>query len=234
MMNKMSTTIQSFFTEAARTYEMVNHLLTFGLDILWRRRVAKSSTLSGVRRVLDVCSGTGETAVYLKRFGGARVEVCAVDFSIDMLAVARRKPDAMRLHFALGDAYNLPFPDSSFDIVTISYATRNLKTSHQALVCALAEFYRVLRPGGLFINLETSQPSSATIRTAFHLYVKYGVRWIGQTLSGSSKSYQYLSSSVRRFYNPEQLATAIRDAGFTTVTFSKFLYGSFAVHYAKK
>ncbi|MGD8535635.1 MAG: class I SAM-dependent methyltransferase, partial [Candidatus Aminicenantes bacterium] len=134
----------------------------------------------------------------------------------------------------LADAACLPFPDKTFDIVTISFATRNINPRKDVLIDHLKEFYRVLKPGGFFINLETSQPSVKMIKALFHLYIKLAVKPIGYFLSGSKAGYNYLSSTIPRFYPPEEFSSIIREAGFPQVTHRPLFFGVAAIHSAQK
>ena len=181
----MSEGVRKIFAEVPRTYELVNHLLTFGMDMVWRRRAVRIAVKDGGSRWLDVCSGTGETAAYLSRRAPAGTEVFAADFSEPMLRQAAMKPEAGRIEFLRAEADDLPFDDNSLDLVTISFATRNINTSRNGLLRCFREFHRVLKPGGRFVNLETSQPSSRLLRSLLHVYVRLVVRRLGGAISGS-------------------------------------------------
>ena len=164
--------IKKMFAQVPETYELVNHVLTLGMDMLWRRKAARMAAQGGGTRWLDVCSGTGEMAVYLSRLSGDQTSVYATDFCAPMLNKARSKPDAKHISFAVGDTRALPFPDDSFDLVTISFATRNINVTSEHLADCLREFHRVLKPEGRFINLETSQPTCRVLKSLVHLYVR--------------------------------------------------------------
>ena len=116
-----------------------------------------------------MCTGTGETAADLRRLAPHGTAIYALDFSLPMLREAKRKPEAEHIHFATSDVRWLPFPNESFDLVTISFATRNINLSEDILVQSFAEFHRILKPGGRFVNLETSQPSLLPLKKCFHL-----------------------------------------------------------------
>lgn len=223
--------IQKIFAEVPSTYEFVNHLLTGGLDIVWRRRAVRIAVEgAGGGRWLDVCSGTGETAAYLSRSAPNGTEVFVADFSMPMLRHATTRPGRERVHFSVADAGRLPFPDSTFELVTISFATRNINTSRTGLVRCLTEFHRVLKPGGRFVNLETSQPESRILRALVHGYVRTLVRPVGGTLSGSRAAYRYLSETIPRFHPAEEFSRIISEAGFTDVRFTPLLFGVAAIH----
>jgi len=230
----MSQHIQKMFTEVPQTYRLLNHLLTLGQDTLWRRKAAKIAASGGGTRWLDACGGTGEMAVCLSHLATDGTSIIVADFSLPMMGKAMENPEAKRISFTLADVGRLPFRDNSFDAITISLATRNLNISQDNLLKCLREFHRVLKPGGRFVNLETSQPRFALIRWMFRLYVKATVSPIGRLVSGSDTAYTYLSYSMRHFYSPEELAEVIRQSGFCEVGFNRLLFGAAAIHKAIK
>lgn len=230
----MENRIKKVFEEVPKTYELVNHVLTFCMDIMWRRKAVDIAAAGGGGAWMDVCSGTGETAVLLKKRAKAGTKVLSVDFCLPMLEMAAAKPEGRDIRFVLADAANLPFEDGSFDLVTISFATRNLNLSRDALAKTFREFSRVLRPGGRFVNLETSQPGSKIIRKIFHAYVRLFVRPVGEWISGSRAGYAYLSQTIPRFYNAEELSEIMKSAGFSGVKYQKMMFGAAAIHEALK
>jgi demethylmenaquinone methyltransferase/2-methoxy-6-polyprenyl-1,4-benzoquinol methylase len=212
----------------------VNHLLTFGLDVFWRRRASKIAAQGGGKKWLDVCSGTGETAGYLQMYSNSRVFVVTADFSLPMTRVAAKRHDATNMAMTLADAHQLPYPDNTFDLVIISFATRNINKNRETLKGYLREFRRVLRPGGRFINLETSQPQSQLIRWLFHLYIRMTVKPLGSFISGSKFGYAYLSYTVPRFYPADEFARILHEAGFKRAGFERMTLGLAAIHWALK
>jgi demethylmenaquinone methyltransferase/2-methoxy-6-polyprenyl-1,4-benzoquinol methylase len=226
--------LQEIFGEVAGTYELVNHVLTLGLDGPWRRAAAKRAVRDGGTRWLDVCSGTGEMAGNLSKRAGEGTEIVALDFSPPMLSRARAKVMARPVDFVLGDVKRLPFPDGTFDLVTISFATRNINLSREVLTAAYAEFRRVLGSGGRFVNLETSQPRNGIVRGLFHAYIKVVVKRVGTRISGSRAGYAYLATTIPRFYGAGELAGILKDAGFASVSVKPLLFGAAAIHIALK
>ncbi|MDH7499725.1 MAG: ubiquinone/menaquinone biosynthesis methyltransferase [candidate division NC10 bacterium] len=222
------------FAQVPATYEQINHLLTLGLDIAWRRRAARMAAAPGGSGWADMCTGTGETAAYLAHLAPRETKIYAVDFSHSMLTEAKRKPEAARIFFVLSNIRSLPFPDESLDLVTMSFATRNINLSREILMESFAEFYRVLKRGGRFVNLETSRPSSALIRGLRDLYVQLFVESIGSRISGSRTAYAYLAKTIRGFYSAQELAIILREAGFEEITFQRLLFGAAAIHEARK
>ena len=229
----MKKGVQKIYKEVAATYEKVNHVLTMGLDILWRKKAATAAAGKSPVLCLDICSGTGEMAQYLIRYIGETTVVSA-DFSQEMLTVSRRRNRNAPVLFTLTDAGRLSFADHSFDLVIISFATRNLDSNRARLLAHLKEFHRVLKSGCLFINLETSQPRSPVIRFLFHTYVRLTVRSIGTWISGSKSGYSYLSHTIPRFYSAVQLTELLYEAGFESVEAKTYLFGVAALHTAVK
>ena len=140
----------------------------------------------------------------------------------------------MNFKVPIFDVKNLDFPDNSLDLITISFATRNINLNKDILNQTFTEFYRVLEPGGRFVNLETSQPSSSWIRKIFHFYVKLVVKPVGGLISGSQSAYAYLTHTIPRFYPPEELSEIMNQAGFKNVTCKKLLFGIAAIHQGQK
>ncbi len=226
--------LKSLFSEVSDNYELVNHVLTFGLDIYWRRKAAREAAKAGGSLWLDVCSGTGEMAQHLSRQAGKQVRIVSADFCLPMMSKALEKSAVTQILFSISEAKALPFLDHTFDLVTISFATRNINPRREILLNTLREFWRVLKPGGHFVNLETSQPSARLFRRLLHLYAKIVVKPVGSFLSGSSKGYTYLSSTIPRFYPPEEFSLILKQAGFGRVFFRPLLFGVAAIHTAIK
>ena len=231
---KTESPIQSMFAEVPATYELVNHVLTLGLDIVWRKKAARVAAQAGGTQWVDMCTGTGEMAMYLSHLATEGTEIYAVDFCESMMEKARRKPQAERIHFVTADIKALPFENETFDLITMSFATRNINVSKEILIQSFSEYYRVLKPGGRFVNLETSRPSFLPIRKGFDLYVKLFVEQIGGRISGSRRAYAYLAKTIPRFYPAEELADIMQRAGFEEVTFQRLLFGVAAIHQAVK
>ena len=228
----MNRGLEKIYSEIPERYEIANHVLTLGLDRLWRRRAARIAVEGSGTRWIDLCSGTGEMAALLKRLAGSDCKVFAADFSMPMLSRARSKRETSEILFALSEIDALPFPDGCFDLATVSFATRNIDRGGETLVHAFREIFRVLRPGGRFVNLETSRPRNPFVRTLFHSYVRLFVRPIGGAITGSEAGYAYLSSSILRFYSRDQLSEILRETGFSEVESIPLFFGAAAVHTA--
>jgi demethylmenaquinone methyltransferase/2-methoxy-6-polyprenyl-1,4-benzoquinol methylase len=230
----MNDHLRILFAGVAPTYERVNHILTLGFDRSWRKAAAMTAVSGGGKVWLDVCTGTGEMAQALLRFGPDAAMVIAADFCLPMLSEAVLKGLGTRAAFVAADVKRLPFPDASFELVTISFATRNIHLSRDILADTFGEFCRVLRPGGRLVNLETSQPSSRIVRTIFHAYIRTVVKPVGTRISGSRAGYAYLASTIPKFYSPAELTAILSKAGFSSVSFRRLLFGAAAIHTAIK
>ena len=217
-----------------QTYEKVNHALTFGLDILWRRRMVQKVLKRQPQLLLDVCTGTGETAIYLRKWTENTARIIAVDFTYSMIQIAAGKSASRGIDFCLADVKALPFEDNTFDAATLSFATRNLNINRDLLMAAFSEICRVLKPGGVFYNLETSQPKVAWIRFLFHQFIRMTVLPLGLRLSGSQKGYHYLASTIPRFYSADELTKILHASGFSTVQYNHWMFGAAALHCSKK
>ncbi|MBN2371302.1 MAG: ubiquinone/menaquinone biosynthesis methyltransferase [Vicinamibacteria bacterium] len=226
--------IRRRFAEAAPTYDKLNHILTFGLDVVWRRCASRVAAHDRPKRCLDACTGTADMAIVLRKRLSRGALIMAADVSTPMIELARRKKGSAGVRFVVADARALPFPNASLDLVTVSFAARNLNAGAESLVSCLIEFHRVLRPGGRFVNLETSRPRSAMLRWLTRRYVRACVESLGGAVSGSRSAYAYLASSIPRFLDANELAARIQNAGFARVVVRRLTWGVAAIHEAFK
>ena len=213
--------VRSMFDRIAPVYDVMNRVMTAGLDRRWRRLAAEAVVWPG-DRVLDACCGTGDLAVEAERRGGG---VVALDFSPRMLERAR--PKSGTIEWVEGDALALPFPDDEFDAATIGFGVRNFED----LPRGLQELARVLRPGGKLAVLEITRPRGL-LRPFFRLWFDVLVPLAGKILPGG-KAYTYLPASVRRFPGPEDLSRLLEEAGFTDVSYRRLGGGIVALHTAR-
>jgi demethylmenaquinone methyltransferase/2-methoxy-6-polyprenyl-1,4-benzoquinol methylase len=234
MVDQETSSIERMFSEVPATYELVNHVLTLGLDIVWRRRAAKIAATANGGQWADMCTGTGEMAANLSRLAPEGTTIYGIDFSEPMLEQARKKLEADNINFVVSDIKALDFPNASFDLIMMSFATRNINLSKDILVQSFRVFHRLLKPGGRFVNLETSRPSFWLVRKFFHMYIKLFVKSVGSRISGSGDAYTYLATTIPRFYSAQELADIMRQAGFDKVTFQQYLLGAVAIHQAIK
>lgn len=204
--------VQAMFAAIARSYDLNNRLHSFFQDQRWRRAVVAAAGVDRQSRVLDVACGTGDLA---EAFADAGATVTGVDFTPEMLEVARHKaaPTAGRVPvtYVRGDAMDLAFPDSSFDVVSIAFGIRNVADPARAL----REFRRVLRPGGRLVVLEFAEPANPVARWASNLYTRRIMPWTASLVArDTSGAYHYLPRSVSTFQDPSAFAAGLHDAGF--------------------
>jgi demethylmenaquinone methyltransferase/2-methoxy-6-polyprenyl-1,4-benzoquinol methylase len=212
--------VQSMFDRIAPVYDVMNRVMTAGLDRRWRRETVRAVVRPG-DRVLDAACGTGDLAIEASR-AGARV--VGIDFSGAMLERARRK--APELEWLQGDLLALPFEDGDFDAATVGFGIRNVAD----LEAGLRELRRVVTPGGRLGVLEITRPSGI-LRPFYSLWFDRVVPLLGRILPGG-EAYTYLPASVRRFPGPDELAAAMRAAGFDDVRYRLFAGGIVALHVA--
>ncbi len=205
--------VRTMFDRIAPVYDVMNRVMTAGLDVRWRRLAAEAAVRRG-DRVLDAACGTGDLAIADLKAGAGKVT--GLDFSEQMLARARKKAP---LEWIRGDLLALPFADGTFDAATVGFGVRNVAD----LELALRELRRVLRPGGRLAVLEITQPRGA-LKPFYSLWFDRIVPLLGKVLPGGS-AYTYLPASVRRFPSAERLAALLRDCGFGEVRF-RLLGGS--------
>jgi demethylmenaquinone methyltransferase/2-methoxy-6-polyprenyl-1,4-benzoquinol methylase len=210
------------FDRISPVYDVMNRVMTAGLDRRWRRLTAQAAVRPG-DRVLDACCGTGDLALEDLRAGG---DVVGLDFSERMLERARRKSDA--IEWVQGDATDLPYEDGSFDAVTVGFGIRNVAD----LELGLRELARVLVQGGRLGCLEITRPRGI-LRPFFRLWFDGLVPLLGRVLPGGA-AYTYLPASVRRFPGPTDLAAALERAGFRDVRVRLLAGGIVALHTAEK
>jgi demethylmenaquinone methyltransferase/2-methoxy-6-polyprenyl-1,4-benzoquinol methylase len=188
--------VNDLFSGIAARYDLINDLQSLGLHRLWKRRLVRLARVGPGDRALDVCCGTGDVALALARTGAT---VTGLDFSAPMLAVASRRAagasDGPRVEFRQGDALRLPFPDRSFDAVTISYGLRNLAD----LAGGLREMWRVAKPGGRLLVLDFGKPDNALWRGCYFAYLRRGVPVLGRLFAGSTAAYAYILESLEHY-----------------------------------
>jgi len=210
--------VRTMFDRIAPVYDLMNRVMTAGLDARWRRLAARAVVRPG-DAVLDACCGTGDLAIAARAAGG---EVTGLDFSEPMLERARRK--APELRWVEGDLLGLPFADASFDAATVGFGVRNVDD----LSAALRELRRVLRPGGGLAVLEITRPRGP-LALFYRLWFDGIVPLLGKLLPGGS-AYTYLPASVRRFPGPDELVAELERSGFGAVSYRLLAGGIVALH----
>jgi demethylmenaquinone methyltransferase/2-methoxy-6-polyprenyl-1,4-benzoquinol methylase len=212
------------FDAIAPRYDLLNHLLSAGMDRRWRVRAIEALALPPGSRILDLCTGTGDLAVAATRLV-APVSVIGLDFSSAMLRYAHAKLEELKLagsvRLVRGDASRLPLPDASCDAVTIGFGIRNVAEPERAL----AEIARVLRPGGRLAILEFGQPRIPGIRTLYSWYFRYLLPLVGRAVSKHNSAYSYLPASVGHFPPPPEFVRVIAATGFSQVRAVPLTFG---------
>ncbi|MFL5906889.1 MAG: bifunctional demethylmenaquinone methyltransferase/2-methoxy-6-polyprenyl-1,4-benzoquinol methylase UbiE [Solirubrobacterales bacterium] len=223
--------VRGMFDRIAGVYDVMNSAMTVGLHHQWRQRAVDRAEVGLGSDALDICCGTGDLALELRRRIGPDGRVVGCDFSEPMLELARRKSgeEGLAVEFGWADALELPYGDRSFDAVTIGFGARNLADLERGL----SEMGRVLRPGGRLVILEITRPQREPLSTFYSLWFDRLVPVIG-TLAGDADAYSYLPSSVQTFPEPEQLAGMIDAAGFTRIRWLLLAGGIIAIHSATR
>lgn len=234
MPSKTELSIAGFYDGIYHFYSAVNSLLTAGLDRFWRARAARAARAlaPAAADALDVCCGTGDFTLSLKRTFGPALRLTCADLSGPMLEKARARVSGAA--FVQAEAKELPFPDGSFDLVTISFATRNLNINKDRMLAALREFRRVLRPGGLFLNLETTRPENPAIRSMMRLYVRSVIGLLNLLSPKSRQSYLFLRNTILNFYSAAEFSALLSEAGFSSPSATPLFPGAVALHTARK
>jgi demethylmenaquinone methyltransferase / 2-methoxy-6-polyprenyl-1,4-benzoquinol methylase len=227
--------VQAMFDRIARVYDRLNSVMTAGLHHSWRRRAAQLAGLAPGDRALDVATGTGDLALELGHRVAPDGAVIAVDFSEQMLKLAREKlvdrrlrtssPVDVAISFQHANAMALPFEDAEFDAATVGFGARNFAD----LPLGLAEMVRVVKPGGRVVVLELTTPTEPPLSTFFDLWFDRIIPVLGR-VAGDSAAYSYLPSSVRRFPGPEALAAVMSEVGLDSITYRLTAGGIIAIH----
>jgi len=232
--DKRPQRIAGMFDAIAPRYDLLNHLLSGGLDVRWRARAVRALGLRGGETVLDVCTGTADLAIASATASPAAAAVVGVDFAGQMLRLGREKlarrglEECVRL--VQGDATRLPLASASVDAVTVAFGIRNVERPD----AAFADVYRVLRPGGRFAFLEFGVPRLPVVRQAYLAYFRRVLPRLGSLVSGHASAYAYLPSSVGSFPEPEEVVASLTATGFSQVRADPLSLGIVYLYSASK
>ncbi|MCP4604592.1 MAG: ubiquinone/menaquinone biosynthesis methyltransferase [Proteobacteria bacterium] len=230
--------LKRMFSKVPDRYDLVNRVITVGLDRKWRRLAVAKCLEHGPRSILDLCTGTGDLAADLARQADDGSKILAVDFNRSMLEVAELKTREAgvedRVSFELADVAHLPFEDASFDTVGIAFGFRNLTFNNAHRDKHLREISRIIKPSGRFVIVESSQPRSKLVGLGFHSYLKNFVAPIGGIISKERGPYRYLAHSAANFYNDKEVADLLLGVSFSSVKTVPLLFGAVAIHIATK
>ena len=212
--------VRRMFASIAHAYDMNNRVHSFGRDQAWRRATVTRSDLAPTDRVLDVACGTGDLSLLYAQSGAAKV--VGLDYTAEMLDIARERKAHPKIEYVQGDAQALPYEDASFDVLSIAFGLRDVGNPHTAL----AEFRRVLAPGGRVMILEFSEPAFAPIRWGNDLYTKVIMPRTAALLARDrSGAYAYLPKSGVKFLSHEEMADAVERAGFAHIEQKSMTFG---------
>lgn len=228
--------LKRMFDSVPKRYDFLNRLLTLKFDQSWRRCAAKWCLQQRPRRVLDLCCGTGDLAFQLAVLAKEPLEIVGLDFSPAMLQKARKKAALFgypqSVCFVEGTSSAMDFPDAHFDSVGIAFAFRNLTWRNPLGTATLAEVRRVLRPGGTFVIVETSQPTNRLLRMFFHAHLRVVVGLVGGWISGQRAAYRYFRKSAKNFYERQEVSSMLAKAGFEDIRVEILAGGIAAIHVA--
>ncbi len=224
--------VTQMFDTISGSYDGLNRVISFGIDVKWRKKVLELVAAKNPERILDIATGTGDLAILMAQTNAR--EITGLDISEGMLEVGRKKIDAKHLNSKItmvqGDSENLPFTDNYFDAITVAFGIRNFETLEKGL----AEILRVLKPGGIFVILETSVPVKFPFKQGYAFYTKYILPAIGRLFYKDRQAYEYLSESASVFPYGEMLNNILRKTGFIEVKHMPQTFGVATIYSASK
>lgn len=224
--------VTKMFDTISGDYDGLNRVISFGIDIKWRKKVVQIVKDSAPKTILDIATGTGDLAINLAETNADKI--VGLDISRGMLDVGiekiKNKNLDSKIEMILGDSENMPFADNTFDAITVAFGVRNFEN----LENGLKEILRVLKPGGTFVILETSMPTKAPYKQGYNFYSKNILPLIGKTFSKDKSAYKYLSDSASQFPFGEVLNNILRSIGFINVTDLPQTFGVATIYKASK
>ncbi|MGM8211622.1 demethylmenaquinone methyltransferase [Virgibacillus sp. W0430] len=230
---KKEERVHHVFEKISDKYDTMNSIISFKRHKAWRKDVMKRMNVEQGAKALDLCCGTGDWSIALAHAVGPSGHVVGLDFSKNMLTVAKKKNDMLQLEqlsFIHGNAMDLPYDDHSFDYVTIGFGLRNVPDYMKVL----KEMHRVVKPGGIVVCLETSQPTLIGYRQLYFLYFRYIMPLFGKIFAKSYQEYAWLHESAKDFPDKNKLKQMFVQAGFSHVQVKSYTGGVAAMHLATK
>jgi demethylmenaquinone methyltransferase/2-methoxy-6-polyprenyl-1,4-benzoquinol methylase len=224
--NERAAYVQKMFTQIARRYDLMNRLMTGGQDLYWRKTVIQLARLGEGSVLLDLGTGTGDLA-YEALTRNPRAKVVAADFTLEMMRVGKQ---TRALNFSAADALQLPFGPAVFDTVVSGFLMRNVTD----LQGAIAEQYRVIKPGGRVVILDTTRPKRNLLSPFIWIHLHFIIPTLGRLLTGVGEAYRYLPDTTEGFVSAEEMAARLASAGFKKVGFQRLMFGTIAIHWAEK
>lgn len=224
--------VEKMFDTISTNYDGLNRVISFGIDVKWRKKVVQIVEKTNPDAVLDIATGTGDLAINLVKTGASRI--VGLDISEGMLAVGRKKIAQKglsdKIEMVQADSEALPFEDNTFDAITVAFGVRNFETLEKGL----KEIARVLRPGGVFVVLETSVPTKFPFKQGYHFYTKNLLPLIGKLFSKDKVAYSYLSESAAAFPYGERFNNILEKTGFTNIEHKPQTFGVATIYTASK
>jgi demethylmenaquinone methyltransferase/2-methoxy-6-polyprenyl-1,4-benzoquinol methylase len=220
--------VQRMFGRIAPRYDLMNRLMTGGMDVRLRKIVIRKANLSPVGTLLDLGAGTGDLAAEATR-QYPQAHIIAADFTLGMMQAGQKRPGP-QLEFSAADALHIPFDSQVFDAVVSGFLLRNVVDLDRAL----REQWRVLKPGGVFVALDTTQPKRSLLSPFINFHMHHVIPFLGQLLTGNRDAYVYLPETTENFLTAETLAQHLTDAGFEQVQFQRYMFDTTAIHWAVK
>lgn len=224
--------VTQMFDTISTNYDGLNRVISFGIDIKWRNRVVKILTKKQPESILDIATGTGDLAINLVRTGAKKI--VGLDISAGMLNVGKEKIAKKNLSAVIdmivGDSEQLPFDDASFDAITVAFGVRNFENLEKGL----AEIFRVLKPGGTFVVLETAVPTKTPFKQGYHFYTKNILPRIGKLFSKDDSAYAYLSESAAAFPYGKAFNNILQKIGFIAIEDKPQTFGVASIYVATK
>ncbi|GAA4277214.1 bifunctional demethylmenaquinone methyltransferase/2-methoxy-6-polyprenyl-1,4-benzoquinol methylase UbiE [Aquimarina mytili] len=224
--------VTEMFDTISGNYDGLNRVISFGIDVKWRKKVVKLVGKTNPKRILDVATGTGDLAINLSKTGAS--EIIGLDISAGMLEVGKNKVEAKKLapiiRMVQGDSENLPYDDNYFDAITVAFGVRNFENLEKGL----SEIFRVLKPGGIFIVLETSIPTKTPFKQGYKFYSTMILPVIGRIFSKDRSAYSYLSESAAAFPYGEVFNNILKKIGFIDVEDKPQTFGVATIYTATK
>ncbi|GAA4239297.1 bifunctional demethylmenaquinone methyltransferase/2-methoxy-6-polyprenyl-1,4-benzoquinol methylase UbiE [Postechiella marina] len=224
--------VTQMFDTISGDYDGLNRVISFGIDIKWRKKVVKIVKEKQPESILDIATGTGDLAINLAETNASKI--VGLDISSGMLEIGKEKINRKglnsKIEMVLGDSENMPFNDNTFDAITVSFGIRNFET----LENGLKEILRVLKPGGSFVILETSMPDKAPYKQGYNFYTKNILPLIGRTFSKDKTAYKYLCESASVFPYGEALNNILRKTGFINVEDFPQTFGVATIYVSSK
>ncbi|WP_062062418.1 bifunctional demethylmenaquinone methyltransferase/2-methoxy-6-polyprenyl-1,4-benzoquinol methylase UbiE [Aquimarina longa] len=224
--------VAEMFDTISENYDGLNRVISFGIDVKWRKKVVQLVKRTHPKKILDVATGTGDLAINLAKTGAS--EIIGLDISAGMLEVGKHKVTAKKLdtiiNMVQADSENLPYEENYFDAITVAFGVRNFENLEKGLL----EILRVLKPGGIFIILETSIPTKTPYKQGYKLYTKRLLPLIGRLFSKDKLAYSYLSESAAAFPYGEAFNNILRKIGFIEVKDNPQTFGVATIYTATK